>query len=133
MRSAHEANVLGLFWTSYFPNGQKIPAGGTLRTLGGLMHLVLDGYTADDLLRKTMVAFSLSAISMQEDPSGWMREEGRRLYGDALKDAAGMLQNTRRREEDNFLIAIRMFSLYEVISALGFHYFVTQRMNKMLT
>lgn len=118
MRSAHENNVLGLFWNSYFPNGKKLPAGGALSTLGGLMQLVLDVYTADDLLRKTVIAFSLSTIGMQEDPSGSMREEGRRLYGDALKDAARILQNPRRREGDNFLLSIRIFSLYEVISTL---------------
>jgi hypothetical protein len=132
MRSAHETNVLGLFWNSYFPNGKKLPAGNAISTLGGLMHLVQDIYTADDLLRKTIIAFSLSAIGMREDPSGWMREEGRRLYGDALRGAVVMLQSPRRRQEDGFLIAIRLFSLYEVISSQKFpprHYefFVTQK------
>jgi hypothetical protein len=120
MRSAHETNVLGLFWNSYFPNGKKLPAGSTISILGGLMHLVQDIYTADDLLRKTIIAFSLSAIGMREDPSGWMRKEGRRLYGDALRGAVVMLQSPRRRQEDGFLIAIRLFSLYEVIRSQKF-------------
>ncbi|CRG91336.1 hypothetical protein PISL3812_08384 [Talaromyces islandicus] len=118
MRSARETSVLGLFWNSYFPNGKKLPQGGTITILGGLMHLVQEIYTADDLLRKTIVALSLSAIGMQEDPSGWMREKGRRLYGDALQGAVTLLQNPRRRQENGLLIVIRLFSLYEVMSAL---------------
>lgn len=138
VRSARETSVLGQFWSSYYPNGKQLPTGGAIDILGGLMHLVQDTYTADDLLRKTIVAFSLSAISRQDPSCGWMREEGRKLYGDALNGAVMMLQNPRRRQEYGLLMVIRLFGLYEVIILYTVFIsrvaiLVTFKMNKMLT
>lgn len=65
-------------------------------------------------MRKAILTMALSTVGRQDESCGSMREGGRRLYGDALKDVSVMLRMPRKRQENELLVTVRLFSLFEV-------------------
>jgi hypothetical protein len=117
IRSGNEAGLLGQFWQSYFPNGEALPE-AIHGELVGWMHGIQAIYTSESTLGKAMLAITMSAVGSNDESGGseWMKEAGRGLYGNALQDAAVMLRNPQKRQGDELLAIVRLFSFFEVFS-----------------
>lgn len=115
IRSGNETGLLGHFWQSYFPNGQALPE-VIHGELGGWMHGIQAMYTSESALRKAMLAITMSTVGSNDisGSSEWMKEAGRGLYGNALQDAMVMLRNPQKRQGNELLAVVRLFSLFEV-------------------
>lgn len=115
IRSGNETGLLGQFWQSYFPNGEPLPE-VMHGELVGWMHCIQAIYTSESTLRKAMLAITMSAVGSNDKSGGseWMKEAGRGLYGNALQDAAVMLRNPQKRQGDELLAIVRLFSFFEV-------------------
>ncbi|KAH8703605.1 hypothetical protein BGW36DRAFT_423160 [Talaromyces proteolyticus] len=114
-RSAHETKILEQFWQSYFPNGEALPIDVAHSVLGGLMQNIQDLYGTEIVLRKVILALSLSTLARQDASLAWMKEEGRRLYGDAMQGAVVTLRVPQKRQENGLLAAVQLFSLFEAV------------------
>ncbi|PCH05675.1 Hypothetical protein PENO1_021080 [Penicillium occitanis (nom. inval.)] len=64
-----------------------------------------------------MLAITMSAVGSNDESGGseWMKEAGRGLYGNALQDAAVMLRNPQKRQGDELLAIVRLFSFFEAV------------------
>lgn len=72
--SAYEDRVLGLFWSSYLPNGQALSSETVQDTLAGWTNAVRELYPTDDILKKTVLAMCLTSNGRHEGQK-WMVEE----------------------------------------------------------
>ncbi|KAL4878812.1 hypothetical protein BJY04DRAFT_195122 [Aspergillus karnatakaensis] len=110
--SAYQAKYMDLFWRLYLPNGQALTVELTQVALGGWVDAIIDLHTSDNVLRKALVAMSVSAVGKMED-SRLLREEGRKLYTGSLQSLASALKDPRRATSDATLTAIRLSSFWE--------------------
>jgi hypothetical protein len=80
------------------------------------MHGIQAIYTSESTLRKAMLAMTMSTVGSNDESGGseWMKEAGRALYGNALHDAVVMLRNPLKRQGNELLAVVRLFSLFEV-------------------
>lgn len=94
------------------PNGQPSP---TMRkaTAGGWVDAVQDLYRSESVLKKTILALSVSGVGRQENDRS-LREEGSKLYASSLKELTVALKDPRRGLSDGILTAVRLASFYEV-------------------
>lgn len=117
IRSGNENSLLGQFWQSYFPNGEALPE-VIHGELVGWMHGIQTMYTSGSTLQKAMLAITMSTVGSNDKSGGseWMKEAGRALYGNALQDAAVMLRNPQKRQGNELLAIVRLFSFFEVFS-----------------
>lgn len=80
------------------------------------MHGIQAIYTSESTLKKAMLAITLSTVASSDKTGGseWMKEAGRGLYGNALQDAVVMLRSPQKRQGNELLSVVRLFSLFEV-------------------
>lgn len=112
-RSAYESKYLGLFWSTYLPNGRALSAASAQDALGGWTNTILALYPTCNMLKKTLLALCLTARGKLDDKK-WMQEQGLRLYVNVLQDMAEALQNPPGQNSDAVLTTTKLFSLYEV-------------------
>lgn len=116
-RTAYQTKYIDLFWRLYLPNGQPSP---TLvqATAGGWVDAVQHLYISESVLRKTILALSVSGVGRQENDR-FLREEGSKLYASSLKELTVALKDPRRGLSDAILTAVRLAGFYEVRLLLG--------------
>ncbi|KAK2811677.1 hypothetical protein FQN50_002023 [Emmonsiellopsis sp. PD_5] len=123
-RTAYQDKYISLFWTAYTPGTQHISPPTLRNSLGSWTNAIHDLYLTDDVLRKALLAISLTTIGRGRDGEKWMVEQGLELYTGALKDMSATLAVGGRGrvwgkgKADALLTASKIFSLYETISAL---------------
>lgn len=83
-RTAYQTKYIDLFWRLYLPNGQPSP---TMRkaTAGGWVDAVQDLYISESVLKKTILALSVSGVGRQDNDRS-LREEGSKLYASSLRN-----------------------------------------------
>ncbi|KAL4784681.1 hypothetical protein BJX76DRAFT_367430 [Aspergillus varians] len=113
-RSAYQAKYMDLFWRLYLPNGQALSLELTQTALGRWIDAIHDLHGTETVLRKALLAMSVSAVGRHENNT-FLKEEGRRLYTSSLQGLAVALKDPRRGTSDAVLTAIRLSSFYESI------------------
>ena len=113
VRSADEERYLGQFWSAYLPNGRALPSDTTWDALEGWSNTIQALYPTDGVLKKTVLAMSLSSCGRDEGNKE-LKERGLRLYSSALQDMAVALRTPSKARSDSILTASKLFSLYEV-------------------
>lgn len=80
------------------------------------MHGIQAIYTSENTLRKAMLAITMTTVGSNDKfgDSKWLKEAGRGLYGNALQDAVVMLRNPQKRQGNELLAVVRLFSFFEV-------------------
>jgi hypothetical protein len=111
-RSAYATKYGELFWSTYLPNGQKIPDEDNMALPDALSHTVQD-FGTHSIIKKALCAMSLATIG-RRDKIQWMNDDGLRLYSNALQEMAGALRTPQKNQGVGLLTATRLFSLYEV-------------------
>lgn len=87
-------------------------------TAGGWVDAVQHLYISESVLRKTILALSVSGVGRQENDR-FLREEGSKLYASSLKELTVALKDSRRGLSDAILTAVRLAGFYEVRLLLG--------------
>lgn len=114
IRSSHETQCIDRFWRTYYPDGEAVPEAIGESSLGAWTGGVRILYPSNVVLRKALLAMALTTLGTQ-DGVPWMKNQGFQLYTAALADASSILRKpSGAGDNDAFLAAIRMFSLYEV-------------------
>ena len=111
--SAREQKYLGLFWTSYFPNGRVFSDAACTLSTGGWTRTVNALYGSDATLRKAMLALSAGVLGAKSD-DGQLQLKGLQTYCDATADMFRAVQHPRRARADGTLAAVRLLEFYEV-------------------
>ncbi|KAL4927852.1 Zn(II)2Cys6 transcription factor domain-containing protein [Aspergillus undulatus] len=112
VRSAYQARYMDLFWQMYLPNGQALSIEVTQVALGGWIDAIHDLQNHETVLKKALVAMSVSAVGRQEN-NKFLKEEGRRLYTNSLQSLSATLQDPKRATSDSIWTAIRLASFWE--------------------
>lgn len=112
-RAAEEAKLCGQFWNMFLPNRRALPLDLIRDKMGGWINVVQDLQSTDPVLRKTMLALSLTTLGKANDDEAMMRE-GTMFYGTALGELSAALPFARKAGVDTMLSAIRLFGVYEV-------------------
>jgi hypothetical protein len=81
--------------------------------MGGWINAVQDLHSTDPVLRKTMLALSLTTLGKANNDEAMVRE-GTMFYGKALGELSTALPFARKAVVDTMLSAIRLFGVYEV-------------------
>ncbi|KAL4957814.1 hypothetical protein BDW69DRAFT_205523 [Aspergillus filifer] len=111
-RSAYQARYLDLFWRMYLPNGEALSVEVKQIALGKWVDAIYDLQNSDPVLKKALVAMSVSAVGKQ-DNNRVLKEEGRRLYMNSLQALSVALQDPKRASCDAILTAIKLCSFNE--------------------
>jgi hypothetical protein len=122
VRSAYQEQYLGLFWSSYLPNGRAFAPESSRFTNGvwtNELHRLFRVETESGL-RKILLALCLTSVGRRDDKP-WMVENGIKFYGSALGAMASQLEDGAGTVTDRVLATSRLLSLYEV-SAAGFKF-----------
>ncbi|KAK2791235.1 hypothetical protein FQN53_006076 [Emmonsiellopsis sp. PD_33] len=90
-RTAYQDKYISLFWTAYTPGSQHISPPTLRNSLGSWTNAIQDLYLTDDVLRKALLAISLTTIGRGRDGQKWMVEQGLEMYTGALKDMSATL------------------------------------------
>ncbi|KAK2800324.1 hypothetical protein FQN51_006232 [Onygenales sp. PD_10] len=120
-RTAYQDKYISLFWTAYTPGSQHISPPTLRNSLGSWTNAIQDLYLTDDVLRKALLAISLTTIGRGRDGQKWMAEQGLEMYTGALKDMSATLAVGGRGRvwgkgrADALLTASKLFSLYEAM------------------
>ncbi|KAL2202953.1 hypothetical protein CC79DRAFT_1185233 [Sarocladium strictum] len=112
-RAAEEAKICGQFWSMFLPNRRALPLDMIRDKMGGWINAVQDLHSTDPVLRKTMLALSLTTLGKANDDEAMVRE-GTMLYGKALGELSAAPSFARKAGVDTMLSAIRLFGVYEV-------------------
>lgn len=112
-RSAEDGRLVGLFWEAYLPNSKPFPDDGAFQvtfsgSVNGMRKLARDNTG----LQRALLALGLTTVG-KRNQAEWMLEAGFRVYGDALQETAKSIMPHRHWFPEQ-LLAIRLFSLYEV-------------------
>ncbi|KAH7018443.1 uncharacterized protein B0I36DRAFT_388652 [Microdochium trichocladiopsis] len=116
LTSAYALRCADLFWSSYLPHSQPIPATLSGHLTDGLSTAVRD-FATDGILRKALVAIALTTLGRRDDGTP-MKEEGMQAYRDAMEEMALTVKRTdptRQSSTTGILAAYRLFSLHEAI------------------
>lgn len=119
-QSAYESRYLGLFWSSYLPNGQALLSDAAQESLGGWSNTIQALYPSSNILKKTLLALCLTSTGML-DGKKWMLQQGLGMYAGAMHDMSMALQRPSSAHNDAILTTAKLFSLYEVSNAAFEH------------
>ncbi|KAL4882204.1 hypothetical protein BJY04DRAFT_217529 [Aspergillus karnatakaensis] len=113
-QTAYQIRYLDLFWRVYLPNGQALPVELTQTALGKWIDAIHDLHISETVLRKSLLALAVSVIGRKEN-SRYLKEEGGRLYTNALRSLSSALRDPQRATSDAVLGAIRLLGVYETM------------------
>jgi hypothetical protein len=112
-RSAYENRYIGIFWTTYLPNGQVPSANELQSTLLRWTNTIQVLYQTNSTLKKAFLALCLASSGRLEGQE-WMCKYGLRLYNSALHDMAMALKRPPNTKLDSILATAKLLGLYEV-------------------
>lgn len=111
-RSAEHDRLIGTFWEAFLPNSEPFPPGTFQITLGGSVDDIKKLSQNNSTLHKGLLAIALTTLGKRTS-SSWMKEEGFRLYGEALKSMSQSLRPDKWTTDQ--MVVTRLFSVYEVL------------------
>lgn len=107
-RSAYGEKSVEMFLDMFLPKS----AAGTVR-VSGLANIIPHLYIQDEALRLALLALS-SAVTGMSNGDVWMVEQGKKLYGMALKEMAKAVRDPKRAHTEAMLAVPRVLGLFEV-------------------
>ncbi|OAG01937.1 uncharacterized protein CC84DRAFT_1152037 [Paraphaeosphaeria sporulosa] len=111
--SAYREKTLEMFFSMYLPQGDHNHRDLLIRP-NNVIDLLSSTYASDEALKLAALALGTSMLGRTRGEQEWVRQ-GRRLYGQALRETRKALIDQQRANSDAMLLVPRVAAIFEML------------------